>query len=108
MDLSLSSDTGGTNLNFVLLASSRSRLSSSMADVAGDGDESSYTHPSPDLLIAWKRAIEKYQPFSKVACTTVAGRLGEIDPAMLKCDLLVSPANSFAIMDGGYVHFNGP
>ncbi|KAF8971416.1 hypothetical protein BDZ97DRAFT_1753235 [Flammula alnicola] len=31
------------------------------------------------------------------------GRLGEIEASSLQCDCIVSPANSYGIMDGGYI-----
>lgn len=56
----------------------------------------------PSLCEAWKAAVVKYfgeegnQHFS-----VQQGYLREIDAELLRCDCMVSPANSFGIMDGG-------
>ena len=56
----------------------------------------------PSLVEAWKNAVSMY--FGEgggVHFSIHQGYLREIDPALLRCDCMVSPANSFGIMDGG-------
>lgn len=54
------------------------------------------------LMAGWNKAISQYfgtdanPPF-----TVLEGKLEELDAALLECDCMVSPANSFGIMDGG-------
>ena len=59
--------------------------------------------PRPSLCAAWRRAIARYFPDPNRAprIDVVEGRLEDVDPARLRCDCLVSPANAFGIMDGG-------
>jgi len=77
-----------------------------------NGDPSAHfilIEPKPDhgrhqapLVAAWNRAISSYfvdetdPPF-----TVLEGKLEELDANLLECDCVVSPANSFGIMDGG-------
>ncbi|KIM30695.1 hypothetical protein M408DRAFT_66006 [Serendipita vermifera MAFF 305830] len=68
-----------------------------------------FIEPKPEgkkqapLIEAWNRAISLYftntenPPF-----TVLEGTLQKLDAAVLECDCMVSPANSFGIMDGGY------
>ena len=62
-------------------------------------------HQAP-LVAAWNRAISSYfadetdPPF-----TVLEGKLEELDANLLECDCVVSPANSFGIMDGGLVAY---
>ncbi|KAG6834872.1 hypothetical protein H0H93_006792 [Arthromyces matolae] len=59
---------------------------------------------SSSLCAEWKEAIHEYYPNPLPApFTVIQGKLEDIDPLLLKCDCIVSPANSYAIMDGGYV-----
>ncbi|PVF95266.1 macro domain-like protein [Serendipita vermifera] len=68
----------------------------------------------PDMLSEWPTAIKKYFPDPKEApFTVVEGFLGKVDNKILECECMVSPANSFGIMDGGYDmaltnNFRGP
>ena len=55
----------------------------------------------PSLCDAWRSAITKYFGDGEGRFKVLEGRLNEIDPALLQCDAMVSPANSFGIMDGG-------
>jgi hypothetical protein len=56
----------------------------------------------PTLLSEWPKAIAKYFPDTKQPpFTIIEGRLGEVDEKLLECECMVSPANSFGIMDGG-------
>ncbi|PVF95265.1 macro domain-like protein [Serendipita vermifera] len=79
--------SGDTPVHFLLLQLKRRLLYESVAT----------------LLSEWPKAIAKYfvntpnPPF-----TVVEGRLGEVDEKILECECMVSPANSFGIMDGGY------
>lgn len=58
--------------------------------------------PSTSLCAAWNRAIAQYYPSDLNAPFTVyEGTLNELDPDLLRCDCIVSPANSYGIMDGG-------
>lgn len=60
--------------------------------------------PHSDLCEAWIRALKKYFGEEGEQHFTIReGRLQDIDPAILRCDCMVSPANSFGIMDGGQV-----
>ncbi|KAG6831331.1 hypothetical protein H0H92_011246 [Tricholoma furcatifolium] len=57
----------------------------------------------PHLAAAWKQAIEHYYPnLNDSPFTVLEGRSQDIDPALLRCDCVVSPANSYGIMDGGF------
>lgn len=56
------------------------------------------------LVEAWQEAISLY--FSKDTnppFTVLEGKLQELDAELLECDCMVSPANSFGVMDGGSV-----
>ena len=56
----------------------------------------------PSLSKAWKSAIQEHvPPSSELEFTVVEGRLEDVPAAVLRCDCMVSPANSFGIMDGG-------
>ena len=62
----------------------------------------------PNLYEDWKRAMHEYIPDDwvhshAVSVTVLQGRLGEIEADRLQCDCIVSPANSYGIMDGGWV-----
>lgn len=58
--------------------------------------------PKQSLCDAWLRAIEVHFPDSNESpFTVIQGNVQEIDPNRLRCDCVVSPANSFGIMDGG-------
>ena len=59
---------------------------------------------------AWRRAITQYFPADgaeerpgpgEAYFTVREGTLEELDPADVRNDCIVSPANSFGIMDGG-------
>ncbi|CAA7261938.1 unnamed protein product [Cyclocybe aegerita] len=55
------------------------------------------------LCDAWAAAIKKYLDASiQPLFTVLEGKLLDLDPTQLQCDCMVSPANSFGIMDGGY------
>ena len=64
-------------------------------------------HPSQDersLCSAWNRAIAEYFPSEATPPFSVyEGTLNELDADLLRCDCIVSPANSYGIMDGGCV-----
>ncbi|KAF7790725.1 hypothetical protein EIP86_001681 [Pleurotus ostreatoroseus] len=58
----------------------------------------------PSLNEAWRKAVAKYFEDSeeeKSRFSILQGKLQDIDPSLLQCDCMVSPANSFGIMDGG-------
>ena len=58
----------------------------------------------PSLCDAWKAAVKKYLGDDGSGCISIyQGKLREIDAELLRCDCMVSPANSFGLMDGGYV-----
>ncbi|KAH7882506.1 hypothetical protein F5I97DRAFT_1931046 [Phlebopus sp. FC_14] len=60
------------------------------------------TSAALSLCDAWRRAIEQHFPNAgESPFTVLEGMLQEIDPERLRCDCVVSPANSFGIMDGG-------
>ncbi|KAI1794755.1 hypothetical protein LXA43DRAFT_1080472 [Ganoderma leucocontextum] len=64
--------------------------------------------PSPSLADAWRRAIQSYFPAGghlgpgEAYITVCEGELEELDPAEVRNDCIVSPANAFGIMDGGF------
>ncbi|PIL22979.1 hypothetical protein GSI_15676 [Ganoderma sinense ZZ0214-1] len=64
--------------------------------------------PRPSLADAWRRAIQSYFPAGghlgpgEAYITVCEGGLEELDPAEARNDCIVSPANSFGIMDGGF------
>lgn len=63
---------------------------------------SEYEDPSTSLCDAWNRAIAQYFPSDPSPPFTVyEGTLNELDADLLRCDCIVSPANSYGIMDGG-------
>ncbi|CAG7850701.1 SubName: Full=Uncharacterized protein {ECO:0000313/EMBL:CCA69691.1} [Serendipita indica DSM 11827] len=67
--------------------------------------EPKWSHETRETLIkAWNRAIARYYPNREAVSpfTVIEGRLGNIEPAQIQCDCMVSPANSYGIMDGGY------
>ena len=56
------------------------------------------------LITEWKRAITSHFPDdANPPFTVIQGKLLDLDAKLLECDCMVSPANSFGIMDGGYV-----
>lgn len=59
------------------------------------------------LCDAWKLAIRKYFPEDGDEHFSVQqGYLQDIDANLLRNDCMVSPANSFGLMDGGYVDYS--
>lgn len=55
------------------------------------------------LVTEWKNAISLYFPMDpNPPFTVLEGKLHDLDANLLRCDCMVSPANSFGIMDGGY------
>jgi hypothetical protein len=59
-------------------------------------------YEDPLALCAWNRAIAQYFPSDANAPFSVyEGKLNELDADLLRCDCIVSPANSYGIMDGG-------
>ncbi|KAH9970539.1 hypothetical protein BGW80DRAFT_1521649 [Lactifluus volemus] len=58
--------------------------------------------PKESLVKAWTHAITALPPTLQTHFTVLEGRLSTLPPDQLRCDLIVSPANSFGIMDGGY------
>jgi hypothetical protein len=63
----------------------------------------------PSLCDSWKKSIKQHlsSPDSgalEVEVSVIEGRLEDVPAENLRCDCIVSPANSFGIMDGGYVH----
>ncbi|KAG8844433.1 hypothetical protein FRB91_002619 [Serendipita sp. 411] len=57
------------------------------------------------LIEAWNEAIQRYfpnVPASSLPFTVVEDKLEEAPIETIQCDCLVSPANSFGIMDGAY------
>jgi len=60
-------------------------------------------YPTPSVCDAWNRALEEYlDDEGKSHFTVIEGGLIELPAEQLKCDCIVSPANSYGIMDGGY------
>ena len=58
----------------------------------------------PSLCEAWRNAVETYFGAEEHDRFSIAqGKLQDIDPKQIQCDCMVSPANSFGIMDGGSV-----
>ena len=55
----------------------------------------------PGLCNAWKAAIKEYFGDGSQQFSVIEGKLGDIDPHLLQCECIVSPANSFGIMNGG-------
>jgi len=63
---------------------------------------SEYDDPSTSLCDAWNRAIAEYFPSgANLPFSVYEGTLNELDADLLHCDCIVSPANSYGIMDGG-------
>jgi hypothetical protein len=66
-----------------------------------------FINPKPSeyegsLCVAWNRAIAQHFPSDPNAPFTVyEGKLNQLDADLLRCDCIVSPANSYGIMDGG-------
>lgn len=59
-----------------------------------------------DLVTEWKRAIDDILPQEMHKNFAVLeGKLCSLPVEQLSCDCIVSPANSFGIMDGGCVNF---
>ncbi|THH11395.1 hypothetical protein EW146_g8063 [Bondarzewia mesenterica] len=59
--------------------------------------------PRSSLCDAWTRAIQEIlDDESRSHFLVLEGALHTLDAAQLQCDCMVSPANSFGIMDGGY------
>ncbi|KAJ3534042.1 hypothetical protein NM688_g7196 [Phlebia brevispora] len=57
----------------------------------------------PSLHEAWLSAINSYFPKDeRIRFSVLESKLEDIDPALAQCDCMVSPANTFGIMDGGY------
>ncbi|KAI0701561.1 hypothetical protein C8T65DRAFT_269505 [Cerioporus squamosus] len=62
---------------------------------------------SPALLDAWRRAIARYFPASPspgagAEFSVHEGALDDLPPAEIAHECVVSPANAFGIMDGGF------
>ena len=56
------------------------------------------------LIENWEKAIAKYFPGisdGELPFSVVEGKMEEVDPEKIQCDCVVSPANSWGIMDGG-------
>ncbi|KAI0042828.1 macro domain-like protein [Auriscalpium vulgare] len=62
---------------------------------------SSSTH-KPTLYERWQQAIQDHYDGDAHPFTLLQGRFGELPAEETKCDCIVSPANSFGIMDGGF------
>ena len=61
-----------------------------------------FIDPPTSLCDAWNRAIAEHFPSDANAPFSVhEGKLNELDADLLRCDCIVSPANSYGIMDGG-------
>ena len=62
---------------------------------SNDKDKTSLCH-------AWREAISEHFPdLSTSPFVVIEGRFRDIDPIQLRCDCIVSPANSYCIMGGG-------
>jgi len=58
---------------------------------------------SESLCHAWREAILEYFPDPSTSpFSVIEGRFKDIDPIQLRCDCIVSPANSYCIMGGGF------
>ena len=55
----------------------------------------------PSLCDAWKAAIKEYFGDGTHQFSVIEGKLQDIDPNLLQCECMVSPANCFGIMNGG-------
>ena len=53
------------------------------------------------LVKEWRRAITTLPSNLQTHFTVLEGTLSSLPPDKLRCDCVVSPANSFGIMDGG-------
>ncbi|KAF8808992.1 macro domain-like protein [Phlegmacium glaucopus] len=59
--------------------------------------------PKPSLCKAWREAISEHFPNPSTSpFVVIEGKFQDIDPIQLQCDCIVSPANSYAIMGGGF------
>ena len=68
---------------------------------------SEYDDPSTSLCDAWNRAIAEYFPsVANAPFSVYQGKLNELDADLLHCDCIVSPANSYGIMDGGCARYS--
>jgi hypothetical protein len=56
---------------------------------------------SESLVKAWTQAITTLPSNLQAHFTVLEGMLSSLPPDKLRCDCIVSPANSFGIMDGG-------
>ncbi|KAI9461163.1 hypothetical protein F5148DRAFT_983135 [Russula earlei] len=56
------------------------------------------------LVKAWMRAITTLPSNLQSHFTVLEGTLSSLPPDLLRCDCVVSPANAFGIMEGGYDH----
>src|ERR1700743_1747492 len=58
------------------------------------------------LCTEWRRAIDEILPAElRTHFTVLEGTLSRLPTVALECDCVVSPANSFGIMDGGCAPF---
>ena len=57
--------------------------------------------PKESLVKAWTNTITALPPTLQTHFTVLEGRLSCLSADQLQCDCVVSPANSFGIMDGG-------
>ncbi|GBE81763.1 macro domain-like protein [Sparassis crispa] len=58
--------------------------------------------PKTSLCASWKQAIQEHLSTDESFITVIEGKFNGIDAEKLRCDCIVSPANSFGIMDGGF------
>ena len=60
--------------------------------------------PTNNICVEWRTAINEMLPEElRGNFTVIEGFLEDIPTEQLACDCVVSPANSYGIMDGGYV-----
>jgi len=59
-------------------------------------------NPPPSQAQAWTGAIAQLPEDLQGSFTVVEAKLDALDEDQKRCDCVVSPANSFGIMDGGY------
>ena len=60
---------------------------------------------SSELVAEWRQAFAWIVPEKCLDdISIVDSKLGELEPPNLTFDCIVSPANSFARFDGGFVH----
>jgi hypothetical protein len=57
--------------------------------------------PRESLVKAWTQAITTLPSILQTHFTVLEGMLSSFPPDKLQCDCIISPANSFGIMDGG-------